>query len=213
MKKLITIILFVFSIQIFAGQYQVTKQKNVTLSKEQIEVENKKIEETVNNYINMSFKEYLSIFSEVKNSINIDKSNKVEENYIYRTFLELYSQMFNLIAENTKIEIKNIKYLSNTKVIVKCEIITPAFDNLNNLNEKEIEKKLTEKYDLNKLKNMNEKEMLSEFLTFSIDLMKKEFKKKPSYEITKKDIILERNGNNWKSKEYEKILRDTKIQK
>ena len=36
--------------QIFAGQYQVTKQKNVTLSKEQIEVENKKIEETVSKY-------------------------------------------------------------------------------------------------------------------------------------------------------------------
>ena len=47
MKKLITIILFVFSIQIFAGQYQVTKQKNVTLSKEQIEVENKKIEKRI----------------------------------------------------------------------------------------------------------------------------------------------------------------------
>ena len=43
--------------------------------------------------------------------------------------------------------------------------------------------------------------------------MKKELKENPSYEITKKDIILERNGNNWKSKEYEKILRDTKIQK
>ena len=50
MKKLITIILFIFSLQIFAGQYQVTKQKNVTLSKEQIEVENKKIEETVSKY-------------------------------------------------------------------------------------------------------------------------------------------------------------------
>ena len=50
MKKLITIILFIFSLQIFAGQYQVTKQKNVTLSKEQIDLENKKIEETVSKY-------------------------------------------------------------------------------------------------------------------------------------------------------------------
>lgn len=50
MKKLITIILFTFSLQIFAQQYQVTKQKNVTLSAQQIEVENKKIEEIVNEY-------------------------------------------------------------------------------------------------------------------------------------------------------------------
>ena len=73
-----------------------------------------------------------------------------------------------------------------------------------------IEKKLAEKYDLNKLKNMNEKEMLSEFLNFSIDLMKKEFKENPSYEITKKDIILEKTGNSWKSKEYEKMLNKMK---
>ena len=46
MKKLITIILFTFSMQIFAQQYQVTKRKNLTLSKEQIDLENKKIEET-----------------------------------------------------------------------------------------------------------------------------------------------------------------------
>lgn len=51
MKKLITIILFIFSMQIFAGQYQVIKQKNVTLSKEQIDLENKKIEETVSNIL------------------------------------------------------------------------------------------------------------------------------------------------------------------
>lgn len=210
MKKLITIILFTFSLSIFAQQYQVTKQKNVTLSKEQIEEENKKIEETINNYINKGFKEYFSIFSDAKNFVNTDKDRNSEEIYLYKTFLEFYSQLSNLITENSKIEIKNIKYLSNSKAFVKCEIITPAFDKFDNLNEKEIEKKLAEKYDLNKLKNMNEKEMLSEFLNFSIDLMKKEFKENPSYEITKKDIILEKTGNSWKSKEYEKMLNKMK---
>ena len=210
MKKLITIILFTFSLQIFAQQYQVTKQKNVTLSKEQIEEENKKIEETINNYINKGFKKYFSIFSDAKNFVNTDKDRNSEEIYLYKTFLEFYSQLSNLITENSKIEIKNIKYLSNSKAFVKCEIITPAFDKFDNLNEKEIEKKLAEKYDLNKLKNMNEKEMLSEFLNFSIDLMKKEFKENPSYEITKKDIILEKTGNSWKSKEYEKMLNKMK---
>ena len=47
MKKLLVIMLFAFSLQIFGQGYQVTKGKNVTLSAEQIEMENKKIEEKI----------------------------------------------------------------------------------------------------------------------------------------------------------------------
>ena len=43
MKKLLVIMLFALSLQIFGQGYQVTKGKNVTLSAEQIEMENKKI--------------------------------------------------------------------------------------------------------------------------------------------------------------------------
>ena len=48
MKKLLLIVLFTFSLQIFGQGYEVTKGKNVTLSAEQIEMENKKIEEKEN---------------------------------------------------------------------------------------------------------------------------------------------------------------------
>ncbi len=40
--------------------------------------------------------------------------------------------------------------------------------------------------------------------------MKKELKENSSYKIIKKDIILKKNGNNWKSKEYEKMLNKMK---
>ena len=207
MKKLLLIVLFTFSLQIFGQGYEVTKGKNVTLSAEQIEMENKKIEEKIKYYINRGFKEYLSTFSEAENAMKNQKNNKSEDIYLYKTFLEVYSQMFDLMAENTKIEVKSIKYLSNSKAIVKCEIKIPSFDKLDNLIEEEIQKSLVEKYNADKLKNMNEKEIAAEFLMYMIDSMKKEFKENPSYEITKKDITFEKKGNDWKSKEYEEMFK------
>ena len=207
MKKLLLIVLFTFSLQIFGQGYEVTKGKNVTLSAEQIEMENKKIEEKIKDYINRGFKEYLSTFSEAENAMKNQKNNKSEDVYLYKTFLEAYSQMFDLMAENTKIEVKSIKYLSNSKAIVKCEIKIPSFDKLDNLSEEEIEKNLAEKYNADKLKNMNEKEMAAEFLMYMTDLMKKELKENSSYEITKKSITFEKKGNDWKSKEYEEMFK------
>ena len=207
MKKLLLIVLFTFSLQIFGQGYEVTKGKSVTLSAEQIEMENKKIEEKIKDYINRGFKEYLSTFSEAENAMKNQKNNKSEDIYLYKTFLEAYSQMFSLMTENTEIEVKSIKYLSNSKAIVKCEIKIHSFDKLGDLSEEEIEKNLAEKYNADKLKNMNEKEIAAEFLMYMIDSMKKEFKENPSYEITKKDITFEKKGNDWKSKEYEEMFK------
>ena len=204
MKKILVIMLFALSLQIFGQGYEVTKGKNVTLSAEQIEMENKKIEEKIKDYINRGFKEYLSTFSEAENAMKNQKNNKSEDIYLYKTFLEAYSQMFD---ENTKIEVKSIKYLSNSKAIVKCEIKIPSFDKSDDLSEEEIEKNLAEKYNADKLKNMNEKEMAAEFLMYMTDLMKKELKENSSYEITKKSITFEKKGNDWKSKEYEEMFK------
>ena len=74
MKKLITIILFSFSMQIFAQQYQVTKQKNVTLSKEQIDLENKKIEETKKE----KSRAYYRAYSKEYRAKNIEKFREYE---------------------------------------------------------------------------------------------------------------------------------------
>ena len=93
MKKLLLIVLFTFSLQIFGQGYEVTKGKNVTLSAEQIEIENKKIEEKIKDYINRGFKEYLSTFSEAENAMKNQKNNKSEDIYLYKTFLEVYSQV------------------------------------------------------------------------------------------------------------------------
>lgn len=192
MKKLITIILFIFSLQIFAGQYQVTKQKNVTLSKEQIEVENKKIEERLNNYTKKDLKE--SLISEFKKVIK----DIPEEGYYI--LLELFSQLSNFIVENTKIKIKNIKYLSNTKAVVKSKITMPSSDSFDNLNEGELEKKFIKKYNLKEFENTNDLKTLSKLGILMADFIKKEFKEKPSYRVIEGDINLEKVKNGWEIK-------------
>ena len=192
MKKLITIILFIFSLQIFAGQYQVTKQKNVTLSKEQIDLENKKIEERLNNYAKKDLKE--SLISEFKKVIK----DIPEEGYYI--LLELFSQLSNFIVENTKIKIKNIKYLSNTKAVVKSKITMPSSDSFDNLNEGELEKKFIKKYNLKEFENTNDLKTLSKLGILMADFIKKEFKENPSYRVIEGDINLEKVKNGWEIK-------------
>ena len=192
MKKLITIILFIFSMQIFAGQYQVIKQKNVTLSKEQIEVENKKIEERLNNYAKKDLKE--SLISEFKKVIK----DIPEEGYYI--LLEFFSQLSNLMVENTKIKIKNIKYLSNTKAVVKSKITMPSSDSFDNINEGELEKKFIKKYNLKEFENTNDLKTLSKLGILMADFIKKEFKEKPSYRVIEGDINLEKVKNGWEIK-------------
>ena len=192
MKKLITIILFIFSMQIFAGQYQVTKQKNVTLSKEQIEVENKKIEERLNNYAKKDLKE--SLISEFKKVIK----DIPEEGYYI--LLEFFSQLSNFMVENTKIKIKNIKYLSNTKAVVKSKITMPSSDSFDNLNEGELEKKFIKKYNLKEFENTNDLKTLSKLGILMADFIKKEFKENPSYRVIEGDINLEKVKNGWEIK-------------
>ena len=192
MKKLITIILFIFSLQIFAGQYQVIKQKNVTLSKEQIEVENKKIEERLNNYAKKDLKE--SLISEFKKVIK----DIPEEGYYI--LLEFFSQLSNFMVENTKIKIKNIKYLSNTKAVVKSKITMPSSDSFDNLNEGELEKKFIKKYNLKEFENTNDLKTLSKLGILMADFIKKEFKEKPSYRVIEGDINLEKVKNGWEIK-------------
>jgi hypothetical protein len=192
MKKLITIILFIFSMQIFAGQYQVIKQKNVTLSKEQIEVENKKIEERLNNYVKKDLKE--SLISEFKKVIK----DIPEEGYYI--LLEFFSQLSNFMVENTKIKIKNIKYLSNTKAVVKSKITMPSSDSFDNLNEGELEKKFIKKYNLKEFENTNDLKTLSKLGILMADFIKKEFKEKPSYRVIEGDINLEKVKNGWEIK-------------
>ena len=203
MKKLITIIIFIFSIQIFAGQYQVIKQKNVTLSKEQIDLENKKIEETVSKYPKKVLKEMISYYFSVASKVNNEMSKEEKESMqlLSKELLSFFSEIF----DNSKFNVKTIKYLSNTKVSVTYEVVIPDSDKI--LDDKEMKKRFFKKYGY----EMKDDE---DFLSPSevkkrkdiINEMLREGVRNPKNYVTDKVTNeLNKIGNDWKFKDAEKF--------
>ena len=200
MKKLITIILFIFSMQIFAGQYQVIKQKNVTLSKEQIDLENKKIEETVSKYPKKVLKEMISYYFPVASKVNNEMSKEEKESMqlLPKEFSSFFSEIFNF-------NIKTVKYLSNTKVSVTYEVVILDLDKI--LDEKEIKKRFFKKYGY-EIKDDEDFVSPSEVKKWK-DIMKemlREGMRNPKNYVTDKVTNeLNKIGNEWKFKDAEKF--------
>ena len=200
MKKLITIILFIFSMQVFAGQYQVIKQKNVTLSKEQIDLENKKIEETVSKYPKKVLKEMISYYFPVASKVNNEMSKEEKESMqlLPKEFSSFFSEIFNF-------NIKTVKYLSNTKVSVTYEVVILDLDKI--LDEKEIKKRFFKKYGY-EIKDDEDFVSPSEVKKWK-DIMKemlREGMRNPKNYVTDKVTDeLNKIGNEWKFKDAEKF--------
>ena len=203
MKKLITIILFIFSIQIFAGQYQVIKQKNVTLSKEQIDLENKKIEETVSKYPKKVLQEMISYYFSVSNKVNNEMSKEEKESI--QLLLKEFSSFFSEIFNNSKFNIKTVKYLSNRKVSVTYEVVILDLDKI--LDEKEIKKRFFKKYGY-EIKDAEDFFSLSEVKKWKdiMNEMLREGMRNPKNYVTDKVTNeLNKIGNDWKFKDAEKF--------
>ena len=203
MKKLITIILFIFSMQIFAGQYQVIKQKNVTLSKEQIEVENKKIEETVSKYPKKVLQEMISYYFSVASKVNNEMSKEETESMqlLSKEFSSFFSEIFN----NSKFNIKTVKYLSNTKVSVTYEVVIPDSDKI--LDEKEIKKRFFKKYGY-EIKDAEDFFSLSEvkkWIDIMNEMLREGMRNPKNYVTDKVTNELNKIGNDWKFKDAEKF--------
>ena len=200
MKKLITIILFIFSMQIFAEQYQVIKQKNVTLSKEQIDLENKKIEETVSKYPKKVLQEMISYYFSVANKVNNEMSKEEKESMqlLSKEFSSFFSEIFNF-------NIKTVKYLSNTKVSVTYEVVILDLDKI--LDEKEIKKRFFKKYGY-EIKDDQDFFSLSEVKKWKdiMNEMLREGMRNPKNYVTDKVTDeLNKIGNDWKFKDAEKF--------
>ena len=203
MKKLITIILFIFSMQIFAGQYQVIKQKNVTLSKEQIDLENKKIEETVSKYPKKVLQEMISYYFSVSNKVNNEMSKEEKESI--QLLLKEFSSFFSEIFNNSKFNIKTVKYLSNRKVSVTYEVVILDSDKI--LDEKEIKKRFFKKYGY-EIKDDEDFFSLSEVKKWKdiMNEMLREGMRNPKNYVTDKVTDeLNKIGNEWKFKDAEKF--------
>ena len=106
MKKLGLIILLLFSLQLFGGEYEVKKSKNVTLSEQQINQENKEIEAGLKNIIKETYRLAFSSFSNIldfdfENEIDTKEMTKKEKEDLkkgIKMIVESYSKIFILVA-------------------------------------------------------------------------------------------------------------------
>lgn len=189
--------------QIFAEQYQVIKQKNVTLSKEQIDLENKKIEETVSKYPKKVLKEMISYYFSVASKVNNEMSKEETESMqlLSKELLSFFSEIF----DNSKFNVKTIKYLSNTKVSVTYEVVIPDSDKI--LDDKEMKKRFFKKYGyemkddedfLSPSEVKKRKDIINEMLREGVRNPKNYMTDKVTNELNK-------IGNEWKFKVVEKF--------
>jgi len=125
---------------------------------------------------------------------------------------ESYSKLFALVAETTEIKVKKIEYLSNSKVNVKYEtkIINIDEVDINDKDEKEIEKRFLKRYGRKLPKNDNIEDV-SKMMNIYMEILKEKFdnaKKAKKYEIDNEEMELEKIKGKWTSKELEETLRE-----
>ena len=220
LKKLGAIILLLFSLQLFGEGYEVKKSKKVTLSEQQINQENKEIEAGVKNVVKETYKVLLSsVSNEIESSfqaeIDTEKMTKKEKEELKKAskiMAESYSKLFALVAETTEIKVKKIEYLSNSKVNVKYEtkIINIDEVDIDDKDEKEIEKRFLKRYGRKLPKNDNIEDV-SKMMNIYMEILKEKFdnaKKAKKYEIDNEEMELEKIKGKWTSKELEETLRE-----
>ena len=220
LKKLGAIILLLFSLQLFGEGYEVKKSKKVTLSEQQINQENKEIEAGVKNVVKETYKVLLSsVSNEIESSfqaeIDAEKMTKKEKEELKKAskiMAESYSKLFALVAETTEIKVKKIEYLSNSKVNVKYEtkIINIDEVDIDDKDEKEIEKRFLKRYGRKLPKNDNIEDV-SKMMNIYMEILKEKFdnaKKAKKYEIDNEEMELEKIKGKWTSKELEETLRE-----
>ena len=220
LKKLGAIILLLFSLQLFGEGYEVKKSKKVTLSEQQINQENREIEAGVKNVVKETYKVLLSsVSNEIESSfqaeIDTEKMTKKEKEELKKAskiIAESYSKLFALVAETTEIKVKKIEYLSNSKVNVKYEtkIINIDEVDIDDKDEKEIEKRFLKRYGRKLPKNDNIEDV-SKMMNIYMEILKEKFdnaKKAKKYEIDNEEMELEKIKGKWTSKELEETLRE-----
>ena len=222
MKKLGAIILLLFSLQLFGEGYEVKKSKNVTLSEQQINQENKEIEMKVKNIVKETFKGVFSSFSSFvefgfEAGIDTEKMTKKEKEEVKKAskmMAENYLKILTLVAETTEIKVKKIEYLSNSKVNVKYETKIVDIDeaDIDKKDEREIERRFLKRYGRKLPKDkMDNVEDISKMMDLYVELLKEKIenaKRNRKYDISNEEMELDKIKGKWTSKELEEYIKE-----
>lgn len=174
------------------------------MSKEQIDLENKKIEETVSKYPKKVLKEMISYYFSVASKVVINEMSKEEKESMQLLSKELLS-FFSEIFDNSKFNVKTIKYLSNTKVSVTYEVVIPDSDKI--LDDKKMKKRFFKKYgyemkDDEDFLSPSEEKKWKDIIN---EMLREGVRNPKNYMTDKVTNELNKIGNDWKFKDAEKF--------
>ncbi len=208
MKKIISVLLIILSLQAFGTSYKVNSKTGLKLSERQLAENNSAIEKETKLFIQKLFSKSEQVFKDFKNEIL--KEIKNEEEILMSHFV------FNLVSsvfKNSRFEIKEIKYMSDSEAEVILEFKIPNIELIDNKNfEKIIEKNISEKlgYSVNDINNMDLSDddiiKLSDIMTKTIS---DEIRNIKQYKTEKKiELKFLKNTGIWKIENEDEIINE-----
>ncbi len=198
MKKILSIVLLVMSLQVFGANYKVTKAPEVKMT--QREMESNGIE------IERAYKEAISgdrIKKAMEDEIKKQGLGNMSNEEVM--FIATLGSLVVSATENIKTEIKEINYTSPDKAVLTVEVKTPKMELIDEKNlEKKLDAELTRKlgYSFKNIENKNftGKEM-EKFINVGIPayitVLNEEISKIREFETTVEKIEIEKINNKW----------------
>jgi len=214
MKKLLLIVLMVLSLQLFSEDYKVVLKKEVTLSQQEINSNNKEIEVAFKRDYSLltaaTFEGGKAMVSRMMESqLNLPAMDNKTSKKVMKKMEEYTIGLFDDLLSKYKTKVIKIRYVTNDIVEVTAEIsipdITKSFDNYMQLmSEDDIfnERKLAE---MSKLPKEEFEDIIIEKI---FDNMTKSFKNIDGYTSVKGTIYLEKDNGRWGVAELDEKVRN-----
>ena len=214
MKKLLLIVLMVLSLQLFSEDYKVVLKKEVTLSQQEINSNNKEIEVAFKRDYSLltaaTFEGGKAMVSRMMESqLNLPAMDNKTSKKVMKKMEEYTIGLFDDLLSKYKTKVIKIRYVTNDIVEVTAEIsipdITKSFENYMQLmSEEDVfnEKKLAE------MSKMPKDKFEDIMITKMFDNMKKSFKNIDRYTSMKGTVYLEKDNGRWGVAELDEKLRN-----
>ena len=209
MKKLLTFLLLTLSIQLFSDNYKVIQKKDVTLSQQELDKNNKEIEiaakRDYNSILQGASIGTKSMLSRMMNQqFQASKNNNQMLKNYQKKIEKFSSDMIDYMLNNNKIEIEKIRYVKNDVVEVTLNIKMPDIAG----SYKKIFELMTNEDFISKkeLKNLSEDEIFDKITTKMFETVKKTLEQTQEYSSSKATIYLEKDNGKWGVAELEEKL-------
>ena len=187
MKKIIFILLSIFSIPSFSDEYKIIADYNVKISK--TEQENSSVE----------------IEKAIKKEFSQDKMIKEFLQYEPKEYQEYYASKWDVITKNIQNVIKEIRFLPNKKVLSIVTIISPDPENFTS---KKLDEEAAKRYkqktgkSIETLKNQKlseeeTKKMITDFNSAMAEVVDEKLAATVKYSYVDYTVELIKKGNRW----------------